>query len=329
VAEPASGSAKIVNGNNGELEERKSSLQDDFVPLPSKTPRSQPNAKQEVDIAENHKQAISPDGRALDALDQDSKVQSATIDSKRKESTDHGGRDVYSETNRSVAQKLHAQALTSNPNVHKRFGSEEPVLVDGEAASTELRKDDQEAGSAHGDGDGDASSDDDAPEIYGSKSAAKNVKVPVKALRKAKRKAKPSEPVNQQAAATGIEREPAEEDPIFVDTLPEQASNNTSDLHPSTPEPLSNRTRRVSTEQPPKKRKLFDESERKPKDIIKDGVTYRTISDLQPIVLESKRHKTSHLPPKSNANSWRLRKQVSGRNRVQHVWGGRSAFLRS
>jgi hypothetical protein len=335
-AEPAPDSAHreemglglgILSGKKSELEEPKSWLEDDSVSPSSKAPAPRSNVEQKHDIPEKGEPAISPEDHPIDGHGQKAEDLAMMNYRKGKKLTDHESRDEPRNTIEIVDQKPPVQRSTAN--MHKRFGSEEPVLIDNEGASTGLQEDEREAGSANGDEEDDTSSDDDAPEIVGSKSVSKDIRLPVKAPRKAKRKAKPSKAINEQATTTEDERAHPENDTLFDDPPPGQVSTNTLDLSLSASDPLSIRTKLVSGHHPSKKRKLFDESEKKPKDIIKGGVTYRTVSDPQPTALASKRHRTSHLPPKSNTNGWRLRKQVLGRKRVQHVWGGRSAFLRT
>ena len=76
-------------------------------------------------------------------------------------------------------------------------------------------------------------------------------------------------------------------------------------------------------------RNLLKSSAKKPlKDTIKDGVIYRPLQKTE--FDRSNRRGSwqgSHLPPKSNPSNWRLKKQVTGRKKVQRVWGGRVEFL--
>jgi hypothetical protein len=337
LAEPASGSAREAQvapgpgrlyGSEAGLQEPKSWLEDDFVPLSSETPLKQhSNAKQSEGVAEAVEQAASTDGPSVDEFDQDAASPNTENNFQSKGRLNHKSGDASQGLNEGADQKRVVQAPTHN--VHKRFGSEEPVPLEEEVATIELQEVEQDAGGANGKHDG-ASSDDDEPEVVGSKLISRGIRPAVKAPKRTKRKAKPSTlVVNKHATPAEAERAPAEEDPFFVDSRAVQVSTNTPDLPLTTPESQSNQTGTTASHQPPKKRKLVNGSEMKPKDIIKDGVTYRTVSEPQPIVLALKRRGTSYLPPKSNTNSWRLRKQVLGRKRVQHVWGGRSAFLRT
>jgi hypothetical protein len=335
LAEPASGLARegqmgwghrLLYGSKAGPEEPKSWLEDDFVRLSSEgAPRQTSNAKQSED-ADPVEQAKSQNGLSVDEFDQDAASPNTENHFQSKDRLNHESGDVLQGLNEGVGQKLVMQSLASN--VHKRFGSEEPEPMEEEAATIGLQEDEQSAGRANGEHE-DSSSDDDVPEVVGSKLISKGIRPVVKAPKRTKRKAKPSPLVNEQATPADAEAGTSEGDPFFVDSRPELVSNSTPNLPLTTPESQRNQTGTTARHQPPNKRKLFDGRERKPKDIIKDGVTYRTVSEPEPVVRALKRHGTSHLPSKSNMNSWRLRKQVLGRKRVQHVWGGRAAFLRS
>lgn len=94
---------------------------------------------------------------------------------------------------------------------------------------------------------------------------------------------------------------------------PQRSHNQPSDIQP-----------------PSKRRKLFAEPG-KPihRDILKDGTTYRPLASDEPAVAISRKQTTSHLPPPSNPTSRKVKEHMLVRKRVQHIWGGRSAFLRS
>lgn len=334
-AEPAAGSIEkdqivlapgTVDPEGSEPKQSKSWLEDDFVPLPLEAAARQLNAQQPRDVA-GEIERTSSKSLPGDALDQDAEVQISMNYSKSADPMDHQDRDMPQHADASLDRKqaVHVPML----NVHKRFGSEDPVLANDEDASTTPKREQQEGGSVQRDESDDAYSEDDAPEVVGSKSVSKDVKLPAKAPRKAKRKAKPSRTVEKQPTIAEVERAPVGEDLFFVDSLPEHTSNNTPDYSRSKAESLSHMAETTSSHQRSNRRKLFHKNDDKVKDIIKDGVTYRTVFDPPPAIRASKEHKASHLPPKSNTNSWRLRKQVLGRKKVQHVWGGRSAFLRS
>jgi hypothetical protein len=295
---------ETVDPEGSEPKQSKSWLEDNFVPLSLEAAARQLNAQQPRDVA-GKIERTSPKVLSGDALGQDAEVKISMNYSTSADPMDHQDRDMPQHADASLDRKRAVQVPMLN--VHKRFGSEDPVLANDEDASIAPKREQQEGGSVPRDESDDAYSEDDAPEVVGSKSVSKDVKLPTKAPRKAKRKAKPSRTVDKQPTIAEVERAPVGEDLFLVDSLPEQTSSHQR----------SNR------------RKLFHKNDNKVKDIIKDGVTYRTVFDPTPAVRTSKEHKTSHLPPTSNTNSWRLRKQVLGRKKVQHVWGGRSAFLRS
>jgi hypothetical protein len=340
VTEPAAGSTQMgslalvpepIDRGASEPKRSKPWLEDDFVPLSSEASAYQLNAQHPRGVAGEIERSL-PESLPGNALDQDAEVATSINYLKNADPMDYQDRDISRDADGSLDQNSAVQVPM--PNVHKRFGSEDPGPADGEDASAAPQRDQQGGGSLEGDESGDASSDDDTPEVVGSKSVSRDVKLPVKAPWKAKRKAKPGRAVEKQPTIVEAERTPVEEDLVLADSLPEQISNYSPDFSRSIPRPLSNMTEAISGHQRSKKRKLFaknnnNNNNKKTKDIVKDGVTYRTVFDPPPAVRASKEHKTSHLPPKSNTNSWRLRKQVLGRRKVQHVWGRRSAFLRS
>ena len=80
-----------------------------------------------------------------------------------------------------------------------------------------------------------------------------------------------------------------------------------------------------------KKRKLSpDYSGSKPKDVVRNGITYRRLPSTEPSThsSHSKQHAVSLLPAKRNLASVRLREQMLAKKRVQHDWSGRDSFLR-
>jgi len=325
LAEPVSGPAgmslapPILDANKGQAAESKAWLEDDFVPMSLEAPVRRSDAAQAQDVvdpAEDAKLSNRNVGHGGENLT------TVSTGDPAKSEIQTTPQDLNNNTD------LKSSSQTANPHVHKRFGSEEPVFMDDEVVSTELQEDERDDANANGYNDGAVSSDDEAPEVIGSKSIAKNARPTLKAPKRAKRKGKPSTDIKDQIADND-ERKKPNEDPFIVDSLPTKTSATTRDLAIGVPEHLSIGTSTSFSRQPPKEHKLFDKSGRKPKDIIKDGVTYRTVSDPQSVVLTSKRHKLSNLPPKSNSNNWRLKKQILGRKRVEHVWGGRSTFLRS
>jgi hypothetical protein len=322
LAEPASGSAEmslappILDANKDQAAESKAWLEDDFVRLSPEEPVRRPGAVQAQDVADPAEDAKSSN-RNVSQDEENLTTVNGSTNNPAKSETQIIPQDLNGNAD------FESSSQTANPRVHKRFGSEEPVFMDDEVGDTGLQEDERDDANANRDNDGAVSSDDEAPEVIGSKSIAKNARPTLKAPKRAKRKGKPSTDIKDQIADDD-ERTKLDEDPFIVDPLPETTSTTTRDLAIGVPEHLSIGT---STRQPSRKHKLFDKSERTPKDIIKDGVTYRTVSGPQHVALASKRHKVSNLPPKSNSNSWRLKKQILARKRVQHVWGGRSAFL--
>lgn len=335
VTEPAAGSTPMdylalvpetIDCGASEPERAKSWLEDDFVPLPSGAPAYQLNTQQSRGVAGEIERTL-PESLPGNAVDQHAEVETSIKYWKNAGPMDYQDRDISRDADGGLDQNSAVQVPM--PNVHKRFGSEDPVPANDEDASAAPQRDAQGGGNLEGDERGDASSDDDTPEVVGSKSVSRDVKLPAKAPRKAKRKAKPGRTVEKQPTIVEAERAPVEEDVVIADSPPGQISNHSPDFSRSIPRPLSNMTEAISGHQRSKQRKLFARNSKKTKDVVKDGVTYRTVFDPPPAVRVSKEHKTSHLPPKSNTNSWRLRKQVLGRRKVQHVWGGRSTFLQS
>ena len=324
LAEPASGSAEmslappILDASKGRAAEPGTWLEDDLVPLLPEEPVRRSDAAQARDVADPAEDAKS----SYYNVRQDEENLTTVNGSTAKSETQNTPQDLDGNAD------LKSSSQIANLLVHKRFGSEEPVFMDGGVADTGLQEDERDDANANRDNASAVSSEDEAPEVVGSKSITKDARPILKAPKRAKKKGKPSTDIKDWIA-DGDERTRPDEDPFIVDSLPEKASTTTRDLAIGVPENLGIRTNTGSSRQPSKKHKVFDKSGRKPKDIIKDGVTYRTVSDPQSMVLASKRHKVSHLPPKSNSNSWRLKKQIMARKRVQHVWGGRSAFLRS
>jgi hypothetical protein len=327
LTEPASGSGgmspapSILDANKGQAAESKAWLEDGFVALlPEETVRWS-DAVQAQDVADPAEDAKSSNRSVGQDEENLTTVKGWTSDPAKSET-----QDTPQDLNNNADLKSSSQ--TANPRVHKRFGSEELVFMDDEVASTGLQEDERDDANANGYNDGAVSSDDEAPEVVGSKSISKNARPALKAPKRAKRKGKPGTDIKDQIAADD-ERTKPDEDPFIVDSLPKKTSTTTQDLAIGVPEHLITGTSTSFNRQTSKEHKLFGKGERKPKDIIKDGVTYRTVSDPQSVVLTSKRRKASNLPPKSNSNNWRLKKQVLARKRVEHVWGGRSAFLRS
>jgi hypothetical protein len=329
LAKPASDSAEmnlaspILDASKGQAVRPKAWLEDDFVPLsPEESVRRSDTAQAQgvADLMEDanvSKRNVHQDENLTTAT-------GPTSDPAKSET-----QSIPQGLNDNVDDNAHliSSSPIANPRVHKRFGSEELAFMGDEVAGTVLHEDGRDDANAHGDNDGDVSSDEEAPEVVGSKSIAKSVRPTLKAPKRAKKKGQLSSDVKDKIADD--ERTKPNKDPLIVDSLPDKTSTTTRDLTIGVPEQLGIRTSTSSSRQPSKTHQLFDKSERKPKDIIKDGVTYRTVSDPQSMVVASKRHKVSNLPPKSSSNSWRLKKQIMGRKRVQHVWGGRSAFLRS
>lgn len=330
LAEPASVSAENEQmslapaiSKEGEVKESTAWIEDDFIPLSTEDPLRSLNAEQEREDREPLKDAVLPESRSGNGLDQDTVNLAITNDSKIEASRDYEIRDDSRDSNNIVDEKPFMPAST--PNVHKRFGSEEPMLAEEEVAIPGVQNDGQDAENANEDHE-DAFSDDDAPEVVGSKSISKHIKPAVKMPKRTKRKGKSNTGIKERSAIVDSERVLAEEDHFFVDPLPKEIQSAGLDSSVGVYEPLNVRTKISDSSQTPKKRKLFDEGEKRPKDILRDGVTYRTVSEELPT---SKRHRASHLPPKSNVSNWRLKKQILGRKRVQQVWGGRSAFLRT
>jgi hypothetical protein len=327
LAEPASGSAEmsmatpILDTSKGRAAELGTWLEDDLVPLSPEEPVRQSDAAQAQDVTDPAEDAKSSYYNVRQDEENLTTMNGPTSDPAKSE-TQNTPQDLNGNTD------LKSSSQIANPLVHKRFGSEEPVFMDDEVADARLQEDERDDADANRDNSSAVSSGDEAPEVVGSRSITKNARPILKAPKRAKKKGKPSTDVKDRIA-DGDERTRPDEDLFIVDSLPEKTSTITRDLAIGVPEHLGIRTSTGSSRQPSKKHKLFDKSERKPKAIIKDGVTYRTVSDPQSVVLASKRRKVSHLPPKSNSNSWRLKKQVMARKRVQYVWGGRSAFLQS
>ena len=326
LAEPASGSAEmslappLLDARKGQAAEPKAWLEDNFVPLSPEELVRRSDAAQAQNVADPAEDAKSSNRNVGQDEENLTTVNGPTSDPAKSE-TQITPQDLNDNAD------LKSSSQKANPRAHKRFGSEELVFMDDEVADTGLQEDERDDANANRDNAGALSSEDEAPEVVGSKSIAKNARPIPKAPKRAKKKGRPSTDIKDQIADDD-ERTKPDKDPFIVDSLPEKTST-TRDLAIGVPEHLGIRTSTSSSRQPSKKHKLFDKSERKPKDIIKDGVTYRPVPDPQSVVLASKRHKVSNLPPKSNSNSWRLKKQVMARKRVQHVWGGRSAFLRS
>jgi hypothetical protein len=329
LAEPASGSAEmsmappILDASNGRAVEPGTWLEDDLVPLSPEEPVRRSDAAQVQDVADPAEDAKSSYYNVRQDEENLTTVNGSTSDPAKSE-TQNTSQDLNDNAD------LKSSSQIANPLVHKRFGSEEPVSMDDEVADAGLQEDERDDADANANRDyaSAVSSEDEAPEVVGSKSITKNARPILKAPKRAKKKGKPSTDIKDRIADDDKRTRP-DEDPFIVDSLPEKISTTTRDLAIGVPGHLGIRASTGSNRQPSKKHKLFDKSERKPKDIIKDGVTYRKVSDPQSMALASKRHKVSNLPPKSNSNSWRLKKQVMARKRVQHVWGGRSAFLRS
>jgi hypothetical protein len=327
LTEPVSGSAgmslapPILDANKGQAAESKAWLEDDSILLSPEEPVRRSDAAQAQDVADLAEDAKSSNRNVGQDKENLTTVKGSTSGPAKSE-TQNTPQDLNNNGD------LKSSSQTANPRVHKRFGSEEPVFMDDEVASTGLQEDGRGDANANGYNDGAVSSDDEAPEVVGSKSIAKNARPTLKAPKRAKRKGKPSTDIKDQRADDG-ERAKPDEDSFIVDSLSKKTSTTTRDLAIGVPEHLSIGTSTSFNRQPSKVHKLFHKSERKPKDITKDGVTYRIVSDPQSVVLTSKRHKASNLPPKSNSNNWRLKKQILARKRVEHVWGGRSAFLRS
>ena len=313
-------------GTKGEAGTSTSWLGDDFVPLSIGALASGANAEKASELTGSVEQTSVPEDGPNTGLDSDAENVSKMNGSESEILTGQDIQDASQELRQGASQQ--PSMHTSAPNVHKRFGSEEPELIEEENATTRPQENELELDVENGAGDADGSSDDEAPEVVGSKSVAKDSKLPLKATKKTKRKAKPKSTASEQANTIETEIAATEQDPFFVDLLPTETAQESPGLSLSAPEPSRIQPRSTNSRQPSKRRKLFDESEKKPKDIVKDGVTYRTVSREAPGVLASKRHRASHLPPKSSASNWRLKKQVLGRKRVQHVWGGRSTFLR-
>ena len=314
-------------GTKGEPGTSTSWLEDDFIPFSTGILASVANAEKASEVKSPATQTSVPDDNPNTGLDLDAENMSKMDGSEKEILTDQDIQDASLELRQDASQQ--PSRHTSAPNVHKRFSSEEPELIEEENAATGPQENELDLDVENGAGDADGSSDDDAPEVVGSKSVAKDSRPPFKAPKKTKRKAKPKSAVSAQANTTETDHAAKEEDPFFVDLLPKEISKESPELSLSVPEPPRSQPRTTSSRQPSKKRKLLDESEKKPKDAVKDGVTYRTVSKEGPGVLASKRHRASHLPPKSSVSNWRLKKQVLGRKRVQHVWGGRSTFLRA
>jgi hypothetical protein len=164
-AEPAPDSAHreemglglgILSGKKSELEEPKSWLEDDSVSPSSKAPAPRSNVEQKHDIPEKGEPAISPEDHPIDGHGQKAEDLAMMNYRKGKKLTDHESRDEPRNTIEIVDQKPPVQRSTAN--MHKRFGSEEPVLIDNEGASTGLQEDEREAGSANGDEEDDTSS---------------------------------------------------------------------------------------------------------------------------------------------------------------------------
>jgi hypothetical protein len=327
LAEPASSSAGmslaplILDANKGQAAESKAWLEDGCVPLSPEEPVRWSDAAQAQDVADPAEDAKSSNRNVGQDEENPITVKESTSDPAKSE-TQNTPQDLNNNAD------LKSPSQTANPRMHKRFGSEELVFMGGEVASTGLQEDERDDANANGYNHDAVSSDDEAPEVVGSKSIAKNSRPTLKAPKRAKRKGKPSADIKGQIAGDG-ERTKPDEDPFIVDSQPKKTSTATQDLAIGVPEHLSIGARTSFSRQLSKEHKLFDKSERKPKDIIKDGVTYRMVSDRRSVVLTSKKHKASNLPPKSNSNNWRLKKQILARKRVEHVWGGRSAFLRS
>jgi hypothetical protein len=327
LAEPASGSAGMslappnLDANKGQAVESKAWLEDGCVPLSPEEPVRRSDAAQAQGVADPAEDAKSSNRNIGQHEENLTTMKGSTSDPAKSEA-----QNIPQDPNNNADLKPSSQAM--NPRVHKRFGSEELVFMDDQVAGTGLQQDERDDANANGYNDDAVSSDDEAPEVVGSKSVAKNSRPTLKAPKRAKRKGKPGMDMKDQIADDG-ERAKPDEDPFIVDSLPKKTSTTTRDLAIGVPEHLSIGLSTSFSRQPSKGHKLFDKSERKPKDIIKDGITYRIVPDSQSVVLTSKRHKASNLPPKSNSNNWRLKKQILARKRVEHVWGGRSAFLRS
>ena len=170
------------------------------------------------------------------------------------------------------------------------------------------------------------SSDEDAPEVAGTKSVAKEKRLPVKPPKRQKTKSKPSTVTDVPHKA---ERETPVNDHVVLseqsavfDTKPP------ADIPLSEPESEAIVRQSISNTSTSKRRKVFDDTAKGPKDVVQDGVIYRALPEDQPTVTVSKKH-MFQLPPKSNTASRRQKEQMLVRKRVQHTWGGRSAFLRS
>lgn len=326
LAEPASGSVEmsmappILDASEGRAPEPGTWLEDDLVPLPPEEPVRRPDAAQAQDVADPAEDAKSSYYNVRQDEENLATVNGSTSDPAKSKI-----QNTLQDLN--VNADLKPSSQIANPLVHRRFGSEEPVFMDDEVADAGPQEAERDDANANRDNASATSSEDEAPEVVGSRSITKNARPILKAPKRAKKKGKPSTNIKDRIA-DGDERTRPDEDSFIIDSLPERISTTTRDLAIGVPEHLGIRTSTSSSRQPSKKHKLFDKSERKPKDIIKDSVVYRTVSDPQSVVLASKRHKVSNLPPKSNSKNWRLKKQVMARKRVQHVWGGRSAFLR-
>ena len=287
-------------------------LEEDFVPLSTEDLVRRSDAKIGHDDTNSVEKSRIPTDRSIDGLDKDAGSVNTMNDTNPK--------DVAHQEIQNASQEPGEVADHKQPtrppalNVHKRFGSEGPELIEEEAAVSGEQARGAEEGVEGGIEDGGISSDDDAPEVVGSKSLVKDSRPHVKAPKKAKRKAKHDNARSNQTPTVDTEQAAADEDAPGL-SLGES-------------EPLTVQTRATSSHQSLKQRGLFHESDKKRKDLVKDGVIYRTLSDPQPAVFASNTRQASHLPPKSNANTWRLKKQILGRKRFQHFWGGRSAFLR-
>ena len=317
-----------LEGKRDEAAESISWLGDNLVPLPAEDPTPGASARKDREVADPVGQAVLPDDQSSKDLDPDAEELTKRNDAEEKPLTNKEISNEAQKLDDAAGQQPPTQ-LTA-PNVHKRFGSEEPELTEEGNAADEPLDSDQEPGAVNVTGDIAISSDDEAPEVVGSKSIATDSRPHLKALRRAKRRVKPNKAGSEQADTVMTERVPAEKDQLFVDLLPEALPKSKTEAHFTASEPPSIPARSTgSSLQLSKKRKLLEEREKKPKDVVKDGVTYRTVSRKEPVVFLSKSRTASHLPPKSNANNSRLRKQVLGRKRVQHIWGGRSTFLRS
>ncbi len=210
-------------------------------------------------------------------------------------------------------------------NSHKRFDSEEPLIAEEGSLIVQEELGIPVAQTTKDAEDRESSSDEEAPEVFGTKSAAKDTRPLIKAPKPQKTKSKPST-VTEVSQKT--EPEAAVDDyPLLSEQTADADTDAPAAVPLYVPEPQSILLKFSATTVTSKKRKIFDGTAKAPKDLVQDGVIYRPFLEDQPTVTVTKKH-MFQLPPKQGA-SRRQKEQMLVRKRVQHIWGGRTAFLRS